>query len=164
MKNNQTETLIISFFTLCIIVLYAVPVKAESTIRLAAQQIVYVPAYSHVFVGDRALSLNFAITLSIRNTDPARSITVLAADYYDTGGKLLKKYVTEPLALGPLVSKDFFIQEKDTSGGSGANFIVKWKSPIPVNLPIIETLMIGARSGQGISFVSSGQEIKEHAK
>jgi len=45
--------------------------------------------------------------------------------------------------------------------GSGANFLVKWKSQTKVNPPLIEGVMIGTRSGQGISFVSRGQVINE---
>ena len=44
---------------------------------------------------------------------------------------------------------------------NGANFLVKWKSPTKVNPPLIEGVMIGTRSGQGISFVSRGQVIDE---
>jgi hypothetical protein len=38
---------------------------------------------------------------------------------------------------------------------------VKGYPYIFVNIPIIECVMIGAKSRQGISFVSPGQEIKE---
>jgi hypothetical protein len=40
--------------------------------------------------------------------------------------------------------------------------MVTWKSETGVNPPIIEAIMIGAKSGQGISFVSRGQVIKAH--
>ena len=51
--------------------------------------------------------------------------------------------------------------DTNTVGGAGANFIVKWTSSREVNVPIVECVMIGMKSGQGISFVSQGQEIKE---
>jgi len=57
-----------------------------------------------------------------------------------------------------------FVPESDTSGGFGASFIVRWKSDDPVVPPVIECLMIGARSGQGISIVSPGRVISEIAK
>jgi len=53
----------------------------------------------------------------------------------------------------------YVIPEKDKSGGSGANFVVEWHSDKPINRPIIESIMIGAQSSQGISFTSRGQEI-----
>jgi hypothetical protein len=88
-------------------------------------------------------------------------ITILAADYYDTRGKLVRKYFQKPVNLAPLESTDIYIPEDDTTGGTGANFVVKWHSQKEVNVPIIECVMIGMKSGQGISFVSPGQEIKE---
>ena len=44
--------------------------------------------------------------------------------------------------------------------GEGANFIVRWQADKMINVPIIECVMIGATGGQGISFVSPGQEIR----
>jgi hypothetical protein len=64
-----------------------------------------------------------------------------------------------PLTLNPLESLRYVIPESDKSGGSGANFIVEWHSDRPVNKPIIESIMIGTKSGQGISFTSRGQEV-----
>ena len=60
-----------------------------------------------------------------------------------------------------LMSTRYIIMEGDKTGGSGANFIVKWKATQKVNPPIIEGVMIGTHSGQGISFVSRGQIIKD---
>lgn len=51
--------------------------------------------------------------------------------------------------------------ESDRVGGSRANFIVKWKSEHIVNVPIIESVMIGTSSQVGISFTSRGQAIEE---
>ncbi|MGB5745721.1 MAG: DUF3124 domain-containing protein, partial [Desulfobacterales bacterium] len=60
-----------------------------------------------------------------------------------------------------LVSTRYIITEDDKAGGSGANFIVVWNSDQKVNPPIIEAVMIGTHSGQGISFLSRGRVIKE---
>jgi hypothetical protein len=60
-----------------------------------------------------------------------------------------------------MASTRYILTEGDTAGGSGANFLVKWQSPAKVNPPLIEGVMIGTRSGQGISFVSRGQVINE---
>ncbi|MBS1238967.1 MAG: hypothetical protein H6R38_285 [Deltaproteobacteria bacterium] len=127
-------------------------------------QSVYVPVYSHILFGDRAATFDLAATLSIRNTDPVHSISVTAADYHDAGGRLVKKYIEKPAVLRPLASTEVFVPESDTSGGFGASFIVRWKSENPVVPPVIECLMIGVRSGQGISIVSPGRVISENAK
>lgn len=135
--------------------------SAESEIRLSKGQTVYVPAYSNVFTGPKKLPFQLATTLSIRSTDPSTSIRITSIDYYDTNGRLIRRYLDKPLNIGPLVSTFVHIDERDISGGFGANFIVRWSAERVVNNPIIECVMIGATSGQGISFVSPGQEIKE---
>jgi len=132
---------------------------AENNTKLSKGQLVYVPAYSHIYSGDREKPFLLTVTLSIRNIDPIHQIRLTVVDYYETQGKLLKKKLDKPLTLNPLESLRYVIPESDKSGGSGANFIIEWHSDRPVNQPIIESVMIGARSGQGISFTSRGQEI-----
>jgi hypothetical protein len=131
---------------------------------LAREQTVYVPVYSNVFSAPKQLPFYLATMLSIRNTDMSNTITVTTADYYDTKGKLLKRYYLLPVTLSPLESTYIYLPEDDSEGGFGANFIVKWNAQGDVNIPIIECVMIGAKHGQGISFVSPGQVIKEGAK
>lgn len=136
---------------------------AENVYRSMGQT-VYVSIYSHIYSGRNARPFDLAAVLSIRNTDMDHAVTILSAKYYDTDGKPLREYLTEPLQLNALASTRFIIAEGDKAGGSGANFIVKWKSEQPVSPPIIEAVMIGTRSGQGISFVSRGQVIEEYSK
>jgi hypothetical protein len=133
--------------------------SAEEEAALSAGQTVYVPAYSHIYIGSTEQPFLLTVTLSIRNIDPSERITVSAVEYYDTKGALLKKYITKPITLQPMESVRYVVPEKDTSGGSGANFIVKWNAEKPVNAPIIETIMIGAKIQQGISFTSRGRPI-----
>lgn len=135
--------------------------SASPEFRLSKGQSVYVPVYSNVFSGPRKRPFQLAATLSIRNVDTSSSFSISSIDYYDTNGRLVRRYLEKPLALGPLASTYVHIEEKDVSGGFGANFIVRWSSEKLINTPIIECVMIGASSGQGISFVSAGQEIKE---
>jgi hypothetical protein len=135
---------------------------AES-IELSQGQTVYVPVYSHIYVV-RGHAFDLGISLSIRNTDPAKSITILSANYNDSAGNLVRTYLESPIQLNPLASTDFFVSESDTAGGLGASFLVKWKSTGMVNEPIIEGVMVGTRSGQGISFVTRGKAIKDGAK
>lgn len=135
--------------------------SASGEPRLSKGQTVYVPAYSNVFSGPRRLPFQLATTLSIRNTDFSASFRVSSIDYYDTDGKLVRRYLQRPLVIGPLASSYVHIEEKDVTGGFGANFIVRWQADALIDTPIIECVMIGATSGQGISFVSPGQEIRE---
>jgi hypothetical protein len=148
------------FILLCIcffspLSLYAADKKTE----LSKGQLIYVPAYSHIYSGDREKPFLLTVTVSIRNIDPKHQIKITLVDYYETQGKLLKKYIDKPITLNPLESLRYVIPERDRSGGSGANFIVEWQSDRFVNPPIIESIMIGTQTQQGISFTSRGREI-----
>lgn len=135
--------------------------NASSTITLSMGQSVYVPIYSHIYHGDRERPFDLTATLSIRNTDQKQEITIISADYFDSNGNFLKKYIDTPIRLKKLASIRYVVKSKDKTGGSGAKFIVKWESAQPVNPPLIEAIMISTRSGQGISFISRGRAIKE---
>lgn len=134
---------------------YAADKKSE----LSKNQLIYVPVYSHIYSGDRERPFLLTVTLSIRNIDPKHQIKITLIDYYETQGKLLKKYIDKPITLNPLESLRYVIPERDKRGGSGANFMVEWQSENYVNPPIVETIMIGTQNQQGISFTSRGQEI-----
>ena len=136
-------------------------VSSAEDIQLSAGQTVYVPIYSHIYSGIKARPFDLAAILSIRNTNLKSSITLVSVKYYNSAGKMLKDYLDAHLNLNALAATRYIIAENDKSGGSGANFIVSWKSDKPVNPPIIEGVMIGTHSGQGISFVSRGQVITD---
>jgi hypothetical protein len=120
-----------------------------------------VPIYSHIYSGLKGRPFSLAATLSIRNTDPKQSITLVSVKYFDSEGKLVKEYLDKPAELKAMASARYILPEGDTTGGSGANFLVKWQSSKKINPPLIEGVMIGTRSGQGISFVSRGQVISD---
>ena len=145
--------------------LFALPAfSAENKTELSSGQTVYVAIYSNVFSGPKERPQNLAAMLSIRNTDLHNQLTVSSAEYFDNNGAVLKEYAKKPIILAPLASHHLLIQERDTSGGFGANFIIKWQSTKKINPPIIESVMIGAGRGQGISFVSQGKVIDENTK
>lgn len=149
------------FFCLALFILLSIPIPliAQNNPELSSKQSIYVPVYSHIYFGNRERAFLLTVTLSIRNIDPQKSMKIVAVDYYETQGKLLKKFLTTPVTLGPLESIRYIIPEKEKVGGSGANFIVQWESETLMNSPIVESIMIGAQSGQGISFTSRGKVI-----
>lgn len=126
----------------------------------AITQAVYVPDYSHIYHGSDLTRYPLTTTLSVRNTDPERSITLTSVRYYNTDGELTRRYLGGPRRLGPLGTAEFVVEEHEISGGTGANFIVEWSAERPVSRPVIESVMIGTRSGQGISFTSRGHPIE----
>ena len=68
--------------------------------KLSKGQLIYVPAYSHIYSGDRERPFLLTVTLSIRNIDPDHQIRISRVDYYETQGTLLKKYIEKPGAWG----------------------------------------------------------------
>ncbi|MFZ3045363.1 MAG: DUF3124 domain-containing protein [Desulfatirhabdiaceae bacterium] len=136
--------------------------ETKIEIPLSKGQTVYVPVYSHIYIGDKERPFYLTATLSFRNTDPRYAITLLTADYHDSEGKLINRYVEKPIQITPRASTRFVVKESDTAGGSGAHFMVRWRSDQSVNLPIVESVMIGTQTQQGISFTSRGQAVQDH--
>jgi len=135
--------------------------QADSDIVLSDGQTVYLPIYSHIYSGLKGNPFSLAAALSIRNPDPGHPITLVSVKFYDSDGKLVKQYLDNPAELKAMASTRYILTESDTGGGSGANFLAKWTSKAKVSLPLVEGVMIGTRSGQGISFASRGQVIKD---
>ncbi len=160
--RNRHRSRSIFIFKLLLVALFAWALMspAHAKMRLFLKQTVYVPVYSHIYSGDREQPFYLAATLSIRNTDRNHSLTVTAVDYYDSQGKFLKHYLEAPLVLGAMATQRYVIPESDKSGGSGAKFIVVWRSEHPVSEPLIESVMISTKTQQGISFTSRGRVLE----
>ena len=146
--------------TLFLIFAAKMVIVASDNELLSVGQMLYVPAYSHIYIGNKERPFLLTITLSIRNINEQNNIEITQVDYFESQGHLLKKMVRKSVIIKPLESIRYVIPENDSSGGSGANFIVKWKSNRKVNPPIVESIMIGTMSQQGISFTSRGKEIQ----
>lgn len=129
---------------------------APAAETLFTGQTLYVPCYSHIYHGIKTRPVDLTITLSVRNTDPRRAVTLSAVEYYDTAGSLVKSYLDKPMELAPLGTAEFIVEQTDSKGGSGANFLVRWKCQSPANPLLAEAVMIGTSSQQGISFSSRG--------
>lgn len=143
------------------VLLFTSPLEASDQIKLLKGQTIYVPAYSHIYHGDREQPFYLTVTLSIRNTDLEHPITVISVEYHDTDGKLIKHFAEKGVKLAAMASTRYVVKESDKEGGSGANFIVTWKSEAKVTEPLVESIMISTYTQQGVSFTSRGQAIKE---
>jgi hypothetical protein len=124
--------------------------------------VVYVPVYSSLSLGvnTRTQTVDLAATVSVRNTSSVLPITLQWVRYYDSSGNKVRDYLEKPSALAPLRSVEFVIQRADTSGGPGANFLIRWNGPANVDEPLIEAVMIGQSGNAGVSFTSRGQIVK----
>jgi hypothetical protein len=138
---------------------YAAPNVALTSLPIHKAN--YVPVYSHIYHdGGRPYLLE--TTLSIRNVDPSHPIYVSKVDYYDTEGKLAKKYIDRLIELSPLQTIEFLVERRDSTGGSGANFIVEWYAVTDkAHAPLIEAVMVGRSGTNAIAFVSKGEPLPQ---
>jgi hypothetical protein len=134
------------------------PASGAYGIEILEGQIVYVPVYSHIYA-DGGKPYMLETTLSIRNVDPKRAITVKSVKYIDTNGAVIKEYLDGEMALPALATAEFLVEKQDIEGGSGANFIVMWDAKKPVYEPLIEAVMVGFADAKSISFTSPGRAL-----
>jgi uncharacterized protein DUF3124 len=128
----------------------------------AASGTIYVPVYSTLYLGvpNRANTVEVSATVSVRNVSAQHPITLEWVRYYDSVGKQIREYLDKPSTLPPLGSVEFVVQRSDTTGGPGANFLVRWHAPAVVEEPLSEAVMLGQSGNAGISFVSRGRALK----
>ncbi|HZL09672.1 MAG TPA: DUF3124 domain-containing protein [Prolixibacteraceae bacterium] len=122
---------------------------------------VYIPIYSDVYYVDSNHTFPLTATLSIRNTSFKDSIYVLSIDYYNSEGKKVRRYNNSTLLVKPMESVEFVVEEKDDTGGVGANFVVEWGARAEAQRPYFHGVMIGTFGQQGISFTTEGIVIKQ---
>lgn len=132
--------------------------------RFVKGQTLYVPVYTYIHYGDREGKLKLTVTLSIRNISPDAPLTLSTLEYMDRDGKKIRSYLKDPITVGPFASVRYAIKESDLEGGLGTSFIVTWQSDTPIPGPVVQAVMIGAESTQGISFVTNGRIITEQDK
>lgn len=147
------------YLALFLLLFVGIGLQLKAEVTLSNGQTLYVPVYSKILLGGRGNFLELSAMLSICNTDMHHKILLESLAFYDNDGKFLTEYLKEPVVLNPLASHHIFLKESENKGGIGANFIVRWRSVKPVNPPLVDCTMIGTKSGQGISFTSSGHEI-----
>lgn len=140
------------------------PGHADVEKRLSSGQTVYVPAYQSIAiaVSKKPRRLSLTTTLSIRNTDPERQITIVSVKYFAANGYLIKNLLEKPETIDPLAVMSFVPEQpKEKREEAETSFIVIWKAVgKEASWPIIQAVMIGAAGQQGISFVCDGQVIR----
>lgn len=122
-------------------------------------QTLYLPVYSHMLYGNlgkkgAASYVLLSALVSIRNTDPRRPLRVVSAKYFDTAGKLLGERVPVPVLIPPLGTHELFVELNDASGGSGANFLVRWDAEQAINPPLVEGLHANMDGGKAVIFMT----------
>lgn len=129
-------------------------------------QTLYLPIYSHMLYGNlgksgKASQVLLSALVSIRNTDGKRPLRILSARYFDTQGKLLGERLPAPVVLPPLGTLELFVDLNDASGGSGANFIIKWEAEQPINPPLVESLHANMDGGKAVIFTTQAVPVSD---
>ncbi len=144
----------------------ALGATAQEARPLIKGQTLYLPIYSHMLYGNlgksgKASYVLLSALVSVRNTDAKRPLRVLSAKYFDTNGKLLAERVPTPMLIPPLGTLELFVELNDASGGSGANFIIKWDAEQPVNPPLVESLHANMDGGKAVIFMTQSVPLAE---
>lgn len=147
-------------------VIAANPVAAQESRPLVKAQTVYLPIYSHMLYGNlgksgKASYVLLSALVSIRNVDAKRPLRVLSARYFDTQGKLLGERASTPVVVPPLGTLELFVELNDASGGSGANFVVKWDAEAAINPPLVEALHANMDGGKAVIFTTQSVPVSE---
>jgi hypothetical protein len=119
-------------------------------------EMVYIPIYSDIYYVDSKHTFSLTATLSIRNTSFKDSIYVFTIDYYNSAGEKVRRYNESTLLVKPMESVEFVVENKDDTGGVGANFVVEWGAKSGAQQPYFQGVMIGTTGQQGISFTTEG--------
>jgi hypothetical protein len=165
MRRNKCRHMILTAI-LATLLLFSFSHLAIGAPKLVKGQTIYIPSYANVISGPPMLMrVPLRANLVIHNTDPVHPITLTRVDHYDTHGKLVEKYLQQPLKLEPLGATRVVVKEpKKGDEGLGANFVVQWHADRKVTEPIIDCLMLGTLGNQGFSFTSQGRIIREETK
>jgi hypothetical protein len=131
-------------------------------------QTLYLPIYSHMLYGNvgksgKVSQVLLSALVSIRNTEGQRPLRILSARYYDTHGKLLSERVPKPIVIPPYGTHELFVELNDASGGSGANFVIRWDAEAPINPPLVEALHANMDGGKAVVFMTQSVPIADPA-
>ena len=116
----------------------------------------YLPVYSEIYQRNQNFTFDLTATVSIRNISLNDTIYVKSANYYNTHGELIRKYLTTPVFVRPMETIEIVVNEDDKEGGTGANFVFEWAMKKQALEPFFEAVMISTTGQQGLSFTTRG--------
>lgn len=120
----------------------------------------YLSVYSEIYSETEHRTHNLTSTISMRNTNLKDTIYIKKAEYFDTKGNPIRTYFDEPIFIKPMETVEIVIDEKDQSGGTGANFLFQWSIKPTSHQPYFEGVMISTSGQQGLSFTTQGMRIQ----
>ena len=120
----------------------------------------YLSVYSEIYSETEHRTHNLTSTISMRNTNLRDTIYINKAEYFDTKGNPIRTYFDETIYIKPMETVEIVIDEKDRSGGTGANFLFQWSIKPSSHEPYFEGVMISTSGQQGLSFTTEGKRVE----
>ncbi|WP_318310688.1 DUF3124 domain-containing protein [Flagellimonas crocea] len=120
----------------------------------------YLSVYSEIYSETEHRTHNLTSTISMRNTNLRDTIFIRKAEYFDTHGNPIRTYFDFPIHIKPMETVEIVIDEKDRSGGTGANFLFHWSIKPTSHEPYFEGVMISTSGQQGLSFTTEGKRVE----
>ncbi len=120
----------------------------------------YLSVNSVIYSSTQHSIRNLTVTVSLRNTDEYDTIYMGRVDFFDTDGRLLKKYTSSPVFLKPMETIEIVISQNDPTGGSGGNFIFEWKTPPGATEPVFESVMLSVMGNNAFAYATHGWRIE----
>jgi hypothetical protein len=135
---------------------------AAAEVKLVKGQTIYIPCPTSYMAG--TYSFFARATVFIHNADPTNAINITRIDFYNSSGKLMGKYLPQPLKLNPLAATRIPVKEAlEDEEGAAAHFIIQWQAENKVVEPLINGLFIGSSGTRGYSWTSHPRIIQEDA-
>ena len=119
----------------------------------------YLPVYAQIYSISEQRTLNLTVMVSLRNMSETQNIYLTKANYHNSSGDLIRTDLVGPVALKPLETGEIVINEDDSSGGTGGNFVFEWYGPKNGTEPLFQAVMNSTVGQQGLSFVTEGKRI-----
>jgi len=135
-------------------------IKDSDSVKKVRGQVLYVPIYSNIPCRGEKLFVDLSAFIAIHNTDLHNAIRLTKVLYFNNDGELVSDFLTKETILRPMASTNYHIPKKDQSG-TGANFLIEWRSDTLVSEPLIESVMMDCDTHRGMSFLSKGKIIRE---
>lgn len=117
----------------------------------------YLSVYSQIYSQTEHSTHDLTATVSMRNVNREDTIYIARAEYFNTEGNLIRTYFDQTIYIAPMETVEIIIDERDKSGGTGANFLFQWKVKPNTHQPLFEGVMISTSGQQGLSFTTQGQ-------
>lgn len=120
----------------------------------------YLSIYPQIYSFSKNKTHDLTTLVSLRNVSETDTIFMSRADYFNTHGDKIESYISKSIYLKPLETIEIVIEENDSKGGTGSNFIFEWHKERTSNDPLFEAIMSSTMAQQGLSFTTQGVRIK----